>query len=90
MRYFWIFVAGFIALGKGRNVLVWSTLTYFFGWFALINICLLPTKRVDWKPGPFTTELVKMYYDRKEKKSKPEGFKDFNTVDDLFKQLQTN
>jgi hypothetical protein len=83
MQYFWMFCAGFIAFGKGRGILRWTVATYFFSWFAPLVLLFLSMKtdkylqrkaRIeDWAEGLVTKKEVQ----------------DVNTVDDLFKQLET-
>jgi hypothetical protein len=82
MEFFWIAVAAATAFLSGRDVIAWSFLVGFFGWIALIPLALLPKKmdkvqkRMQWIADKSDNLVIKQ-----------EG-KDFNTVDDLFKQLE--
>jgi hypothetical protein len=83
MQYLWMFCAGVIAFGKGRGVIRWVAAAYFFSWFApavLLFLSIKSEKNVkreamiaNWAEGLVTKKEVK----------------DINTVDDLFKQLET-
>jgi hypothetical protein len=78
-----MFCAGAIAFGKGRGMLRWILAAYFLSWFAPAVLMFLPmkvdkymkreAKMLDWAEGLITKKEVK----------------DVNTVDDLFKQLET-
>jgi len=82
MEFFWIAIAAGTAFLSGRDVLAWSVAVGFFGWIALIPLALLPKKmdkvqkRMQWIADKSDDLVIKQ-----------EG-KDFNTVDDLFKQLE--
>jgi len=82
MEFFWIAVAAATAFLSGRDVVIWSVAVGFFGWIALIPLALLPKKmdkvqkRMQWIAEESDNLVIKR-----------EG-KDFNTVDDLFKQLE--
>ena len=64
------------------SIYVWSVAVGFFGWIALIPLALLPKKiekaqkRAQWIADKSDNLVIKQ-----------EG-KNFNTVDDLFKQLE--
>lgn len=83
MQYVWMLCAGVIAFGKGRGMLRWIVAAYFFSFFAPAVLMFLPMKvekymkreaRVmDWAEGLVTKKEIQ----------------DVNTVDDLFKQLET-
>jgi len=82
MEFFWIAVAAATAFMSGRDVVIWSVAVGFFGWIALIPLALLPKKiekaqkRAQWIADKSDNLVIKQ-----------EG-KNFNTVDDLFKQLE--
>jgi len=82
MEFFWIAVAAATAFMSGRDVVIWSVAAGFFGWIVLIPLALLPKKmdrihkRAQWIADKSDDLVIKQ-----------EG-KDFNTVDDLFKQLE--
>jgi hypothetical protein len=83
MEYVWMFLSGLIAFTKGRGIIRWIVAAYFFSFFAPAVLAFLPTKTekymerearvMGWAEGQVT---------KKE-------FQDINTVDDLFKQLET-
>jgi hypothetical protein len=75
--------AGVIAFSKGRGMIRWIVAAYFFSFFAPAVLMFLPmkvekfakreAKIMDWAEGLVTKKEVQ----------------DVNTVDDLFKQLET-
>lgn len=83
MQYVWMLVAGVIAFGKGRGILRWVVAAYVLSWFAPAVLLFLPMKTekfiqreakiMDWAEGLVTKKEVQ----------------EVNTVDDLFKQLET-
>lgn len=83
MQYFWMFCAATIAFGKGRGLIRWALAAYLFSWFAPLVLMFLPIRAekyaqreamvMDWAEGLVTKKEVQ----------------DINTVDDLFKQLET-
>jgi hypothetical protein len=79
--------AGLIALATGRSIIIWSFLTYALGWWMMIPLVLLGPK-----PTVMADRMNRLadLIEKQNAKSKPEGYKDFNTVDDLMKQLETN
>jgi hypothetical protein len=85
MQWVWTALAVIGAFSMGRSVIIWSFLTYALGWWMLIPLLLLGTKqdvfqrRID-AINNFSNYLIE--------NTKTEGYKDFNTVDDLMKQLE--
>ena len=83
-QYLWMLCAGVIAFGKGRGIIRWVAAAYVVSWFAPVVLMFLPMKIekfarreariMDWAEGLVTKKEVK----------------DINTVDDLFKQLETS
>lgn len=83
MQYLWMLCAGVIAFGKGRGIVRWVFAAYFLSFFAPAVLMFLPMKTekylqreakvMDWAEGLVTKKEVQ----------------DINTVDDLFKQLET-
>ena len=83
MEFVWMFCAGVIAFGKGRGIIRWILAAYIFSFFAPAVLAFLPkkvdkfiereTKINDWAEGVVIKKEVQ----------------DINTVDDLFKQLET-
>ena len=76
-----------LALGLGRSVLIWGIFGYVIGWPAMIIVLLFGAKttrieeRLAWLDQ--ITKKMNDFADKHEKKNK-----DFETVDDLFKQLE--
>ena len=83
MEFVWIMLAALIAFGSGRNMFVWAIATSFFGPLTLIVVALLPKnkdkiqKRIDFIKEKSEEHIVK------------QEFQDVDTVEDLFKQLET-
>jgi hypothetical protein len=83
MEYVWMLCAGLIAFIKGRGVIRWIVAAYVFSFFAPAVLAFLPMKTekfmkreakvMDWAEGRVIKKEVQ----------------DINTVDDLFKQLET-
>jgi hypothetical protein len=76
-------VAGLIAFAKGRGMLRWIVAAYFFSFFAPAVLAFLPMK-ID-KFVKREARVVEWAESRVTKKE----VQDINTVDDLFKQLET-
>jgi molybdopterin-guanine dinucleotide biosynthesis protein A len=86
MKYVWIGLTIFAAFGLGKRVIFWAVMSYIFSWAALIAVLLLPAnkKRVEERQNKleeFTKEATEKALVEKE-------FKNINTVEDLFKQLE--
>ena len=83
MEFVWIMLAALIAFVSGRNMIVWAVATSFFGPLTLIVVALLPRnmdkiqKRIDFIKEKSEEHVVK------------QEFQYVDTVDDLFKQLET-
>lgn len=86
MTYFWIAFAGVVALVTGRSVIIWTLGTYLFGWIMLIPLVLMGPK-----PLVLAHRMDRLsdFIEKQNAKNKPEGYQDFNTVEDLMKQLET-
>jgi hypothetical protein len=87
MKYAWIFLTIFSAFALGKRVVFWALMSYLFSWAALIACIAIPAnqKRLEErqrKVEEWSKEHVEQAVVHKE-------FKDINTVDDLFKQLET-
>ena len=80
-----VFVVG-IAFVFGRSTLIWGYLTYKLGWFMIIPLSMFGPKPKTWERR---AEWAEKFQARIEKFSTDRKAKDFNTVDDLFKQLET-
>ena len=83
MEFVWIMLSAFVAFVSGRNIIVWAVATSVFGPLAIIVVALLPKKQDNiQKRLDFFTEKSEEHVVKKE-------FQDVDTVDDLFKQLET-
>jgi len=82
MEYLWMFLAGATAFMNGRGMIRWTLAAYLFGWIAVVPLVFLPKKqdKVEQREA-MIKEVVEKHFVKNE-------FKDVNTVDDLFKQLQ--
>ena len=83
MQYLWMLLAGLIDFSKGRGILRWIVAAYFFSFFAPAVLAFLPMKTEKFiKREAKITEWAEGRVTKKE-------VQDINTVDDLFKQLET-
>jgi hypothetical protein len=82
----WVIVSVVGAFVGGRSVLIWGTLTYLMGWPVVIALVAFGMKPKTWERRG---ERLQSFLDKIEAMSKPEEYKDFDTVNDLFKQLET-
>jgi hypothetical protein len=72
-----------VALVYARSILIWTFVAYVLGPWALILTLLGPNKG-KWERRALTLNALK---EEVEKISTPSEYKDFETVDDLMKQL---
>jgi hypothetical protein len=83
MTYVWVIFAIAIAFVQGRNMFGWAFAAWLIGPFALIPPMFMKAKSdVVEERTDLVRPAVERYLVRKE-------FKGVNTVDDLFKQLET-
>lgn len=83
MQYLWMFLTAFAAFAFGRNIILWTVSAYLFGWIPLVVIALLPNKNeVIERRSSAINEWA-------EDKAIQKEVGNFETVDDLFKQLET-
>lgn len=89
MQYLWIFLTVFFAFGTGRSIIAWTVGAYFFGWIALLAVIFLPTKQaaLDARLAKINLMAGKML-DQQQAAIVKKEIRDFDTVDDLFKQLE--
>ena len=80
MEYVWIVLVAIAATLAGRSPFRWALVAYFIGWYALLAVFLLPIKPMK-HLSQETKDRIESYFAKKE-------FNNFNTVDDLFKQLE--
>ncbi len=83
MTVLWMLLTAAVALVYARSILIWTFVAYLVGPWALLLILLGPKK------GAWERRLnaVKAFKEEIEKVTTPSEYKDFNTVDDLMKQL---
>jgi hypothetical protein len=86
MSLLWTFLAVGLAFGAGRSMIIWPFLAYTFGGWALLPIIFLPSKTYVLERR---LQNIQTFNQKLEARLKPEGYEDFNTVDDLIKQLET-
>jgi hypothetical protein len=72
-----------VALVYARSILIWTFVAYVLGPWALLLTLLGPNKG-KWERRILTLNALK---EEVEKISTPSEYKDFETVDDLMKQL---
>ena len=81
----WVISSVIGALLAGRSVLIWGTLTYLLGWPVFFVLAAFGMKPKTWERRG---ERLQSLLDKLEQMSRPKEYQDFNTVDDLMKQLQ--
>ena len=84
MNMFWMVALGFAALGRGRSIIVWAFAGYLFGWLAAIPFLFLKSKSN--KVGN-TLDKINEHLDNILIKQETKKAGNYETVDDLFKQL---
>lgn len=82
MEYLWIFLAALTAYVSGRNVVAWTIAAYFFGWVPFAIVAFLPKKSdvVDRRMAKINNWSESIVVKKE--------FGNYNTVDDLMKQLE--
>jgi len=83
MTILWMFLTAAVALVYARSILIWTFVAYLVGPWALL-IVFLGVKKGAWERR---TNALKAFKEEIEKVNTPEEYKDFDTVDDLMKQL---
>lgn len=83
MTVLWMFLTAVVALVYARSILIWTFLAYVVGPWALL-ITFLGPKKGAWERR---ANAVKAFQEGIQKATTPEEYKDFDTVDDLMKQL---
>ena len=86
MQYVWMFLTILSAGILGKRIIFWALMSYMFTWVALIACLAIPAnqKRLEQrqkKIEDWSNATVEQAVVHKE-------FKDINTVDDLFNQLE--
>lgn len=83
MEFVWMFLTALYAFSAGRGTIRWALGAYVFGWMALVLIVFLPRKEEK------AQKRIDFINSKTEEITVQQEFKDVNTVDDLFKQLET-
>lgn len=83
MQYVWMFLVAVWSFSAGRGTIKWLFAAYFLGWIALAVLVFLPPKREK------AEKRVEFINNMTQDITIKQEFKDVNTVDDLFKQLET-
>ena len=83
MKYLWMTLAGSLAFITGRGMIKWTVAAYILGPLALLVLVFLPNKEDK------AQERMDYFRDKSEEHIVKKEFQDINTVDDLFKQLET-
>jgi hypothetical protein len=83
MQYLWMTLAGSLAFVTGRGMIKWTLAAYILGPLALLVLVFLPNKEDK------VQERMEYFRDKSEEHIVKKEFQDVNTVDDLFKQLET-
>ncbi len=83
MTILWMFLTAVVALIYARSIIIWTFLAYVVGPWALLITFLGPKK------GAWERRLLaaKAFQEGLQKATTPKEYEDFNTVDDLMKQL---
>lgn len=88
----WALIAGLIALVYARSIIIWAFLGYVVGWPAALIVLFLGVKTKKWEQRLTSLEELsdkaEEFAHKIQEKQKPEGYKDFDNVHDLFKQLE--
>lgn len=86
MRYIWIFLTVLSAFALGKRVVFWTLMSYLFSWVALIAVLAIPANKK--KQEARQKQMEEWSKEKTEELVVQKEFKDINTVDDLFKQLE--
>lgn len=83
-------LTAFVAYATGKRIILWTIGAYFFGWFALVVALFVPGKQAvaDRRLASLNMLSGRLLNQDQSAIVKKE-IQDFNTVDDLFKQLKT-
>jgi len=90
MEFFWMALTAFVAYATGKRIILWTIGAYFFGWFALVVALFVPGKQaVADRRLASLNMLSDRLLNQDQSAIVKKEIQDFNTVDDLFKQLKT-
>jgi hypothetical protein len=87
MKYVWVFLTVFAAFSLGKRVVFWALMSYLFSWAALIAVLAIPANKK--KQEARQKQIEEWSKEKTEELVVQKEFKDINTVDDLFKQLES-
>ena len=76
-------LVGMFAFACGRGPIKWTVAAYFFGWMVFVPLLLMPMKKEK------HLERMDMINTKAEDYGIKKEVGNINTVDDLFKQLET-
>jgi hypothetical protein len=85
MQWLWVTLAVVQALIFGRSMLLAGFFAYLIGWPVMLLMLVFGPKKGTWERRTAALEAFKEEF---EKSNRPEGYEDFETVDDLMKQLE--
>lgn len=89
----WALVAGLIAFAYARSTIVWALAGFIFGWPAALLVFFLGVKPGRWEQRMKSLEefsfKAEEFANNLQEQHKPKEYKDFDTVEDLFKQLES-
>jgi hypothetical protein len=83
MQWLWMTLAGSLAFVTGRGMIKWTIAAYVVGPLALLVLVFLPKKEDK------IQERMQFFKDKSEEHIVKQEFQDVDTVEDLFKQLET-
>jgi hypothetical protein len=84
MTILWTTLTVVLAIVYARSVLIWGFLAYFFGWPVMLVLFACGPKIQKWKNRlAAIQEFKKAYYGTDEIE-----YKDFDNVEDLYKQIE--
>jgi len=83
-------LTAFVAYSTGKRIILWTIGAYFFGWVALVVALFVPGKQaVADRRLASLNMLFGEELNQQQSAIVKKEIKDFDTVDDLFKQLKT-
>ena len=84
MTILWTTLTVVLAIVYARSILIWGFLAYFFGWPIMLVLFACGPKIQKWKNRlAAIQEFKKAYYGTDEIE-----YKDFDNVEDLYKQIE--
>ena len=90
MEYLMPIIVAAFAFVLGRSAIIWGTLTFLMGWPIPVLLWLLGAKPKTWtnRLKFFNSLNESLVADTYHTEKKPKDYEDFETVDDLFSQLE--